>query len=448
MSGAHVRANEVQKTLEPVRQPGQELIRQQEQGPVQAVAPQAAFRRVQLNRDGLRPAEILALQRAVGNRQVQRMVMTMRDAAAQRPNRTGLPDGLKSGIETLSGIFMDNVNVHYNSSQPAQLNALAYTKGTDIHVAPGQERHLPHEAWHVVQQAQGRVQPTMQTKDGVPVNDDAGLEHEAEQKGASAASADLEHATRNPAPHAPKPASRVVQRKSKEQIIEAFDNYPQVEDVTTESFREKHTCAPFTNVEAAKTHMKRDDAEERNTVLADVPALIGQIDDKDKLQQDPQEAGWFRTVPLGPVNYITTRRNFERQPFPPDVTAVEKDKIKTGNKRLVVKDESDKNLEKEVLAAEKLTGDYPERKPEGWTGSLGDAKKLYLENVINKINETRRTSHENTVVTWTKQLFETINGERLNDINSLEGINNIPHYAERVQVGIKKYDGRIGHLKP
>ena len=113
-------------------------------------------------------------------------VMTLPEAATQRPNQTGLPDGLKSGIESLSGISMDSVNVHYNSSQPAQLNALAYTQGSDIHVAPGQEHHLPHEAWHVVQQAQGRVQPTMQMKDGVPVNDDEGLEHEADVMGAKA----------------------------------------------------------------------------------------------------------------------------------------------------------------------------------------------------------------------------------------------------------------------
>ena len=81
---------------------------------------------------------------------------------------------------------LDDVNVHYNSSQPAQLNALAYTQGSDIHVAPGQEQHLPHEAWHVVQQAQGRVEPTMQLQDGVPLNDDEGLEHEADVMGAKA----------------------------------------------------------------------------------------------------------------------------------------------------------------------------------------------------------------------------------------------------------------------
>ncbi|PIO89955.1 MAG: hypothetical protein COS82_06680 [Zetaproteobacteria bacterium CG06_land_8_20_14_3_00_59_53] len=108
------------------------------------------------------------------------------EGAPEKPNNTGLPDNLKNGIESLSGMSMDGVKVHYNSSQPAQLNALAYAQGTDIHVAPGQERHLPHEAWHVVQQAQDRVQPTMQMKDDVPVNDDQSLEHEADVMGGKA----------------------------------------------------------------------------------------------------------------------------------------------------------------------------------------------------------------------------------------------------------------------
>lgn len=105
---------------------------------------------------------------------------------SHKPNNTGLPDQLKSGIESLSGMSMDHVKVHYNSSQPAQLNALAYAQGSDIHIGAGQEQHLPHEAWHIVQQAQGRVKPTMQMKEGVPVNDDAGLEHEADVMGARA----------------------------------------------------------------------------------------------------------------------------------------------------------------------------------------------------------------------------------------------------------------------
>ena len=108
---------------------------------------------------------------------------------APRANNTGLPDQLKSGIESLSGLSLDHVRVHYNSSQPAQLNALAYAQGSDIHLAPGQERHLPHEAWHVVQQAQGRVQPTTQMKDDTPVNDDDALEREADIMGERAMSA-------------------------------------------------------------------------------------------------------------------------------------------------------------------------------------------------------------------------------------------------------------------
>lgn len=113
--------------------------------------------------------------------------IVQKEEATQPPteNRTGLADNWKSGIESLSGYSMDDVRVHYNSSKPAQLQALAYAQGTDIHVAPGQEQHLPHEAWHVVQQKQGRVQPTMQLQ-GVNVNDNEGLEKEADVMGGKA----------------------------------------------------------------------------------------------------------------------------------------------------------------------------------------------------------------------------------------------------------------------
>lgn len=109
--------------------------------------------------------------------------------AIRKPRHEGLSDRLKSGIEQLSGISMDHVKVHYNSSQPARLQAHAYAQGSEIHVAPGQERHLPHEAWHVVQQAQGRVKPTRQMKGGVALNDDARLEAEADTMGAKALTA-------------------------------------------------------------------------------------------------------------------------------------------------------------------------------------------------------------------------------------------------------------------
>ena len=107
-------------------------------------------------------------------------------AQLKADNNTGMPDRLKSGIENLSGMDMSAVKVHYNSGKPAQLSALAYAQGNDIHVGPGQEKHLPHEAWHVVQQRQGRVQPTMQMKESIPVNDDPGLEREADVMGQKA----------------------------------------------------------------------------------------------------------------------------------------------------------------------------------------------------------------------------------------------------------------------
>ena len=101
-------------------------------------------------------------------------------------NKTGIPDGLKSGMESVSGISLNDVTVHRNSNKPAQLQAHAYAQGTNIHLGPGQEKHLPHEAWHVVQQKQGRVQATTQGNGNVPINDNPSLEREATQMGQKA----------------------------------------------------------------------------------------------------------------------------------------------------------------------------------------------------------------------------------------------------------------------
>jgi hypothetical protein len=111
-----------------------------------------------------------------------------RSAAGPRPNRTGLPDRLKAGVEAISGVSLHGVKVHYNSPHPGRLGAHAYARGREIHVARGQERHLPHEAWHLVQQAQGRVRPGRRLGPNVPVNEDRHLEREADAMGAKAAS--------------------------------------------------------------------------------------------------------------------------------------------------------------------------------------------------------------------------------------------------------------------
>ena len=145
----------------------------QKQSPAQKVAPSASS-----VLDTSSQSESLQRKADLINNAAQR-------AEAPRPNNTGMPDNLKSGIESLSGFSMDDVRVHYNSSKPATVQALAYTQGTDIHVAPGQEKHLPHEAWHVAQQMAGRVSPTTNIN-GMPVNDNAALEHEADVMGEKA----------------------------------------------------------------------------------------------------------------------------------------------------------------------------------------------------------------------------------------------------------------------
>ena len=139
--------------------------------------------------------QLMTLQSAVGqSAQVQQTAQLQ--AAAQQfsgqpkslkaAQKNGLPDQLKSRIESLSGFSMDDVKVHYNSSKPAEVGALAYALGNNIYIGAGQEAHLPHEAWHVVQQKQGRVKPTTQAENGAAVNDNPSLEQEADKMGAKA----------------------------------------------------------------------------------------------------------------------------------------------------------------------------------------------------------------------------------------------------------------------
>ncbi len=100
-------------------------------------------------------------------------------------NRTGLPDNLKSGMEKLTGFNLDPVQVYRNSAKPAAFGAHAYAQGRDIHLASGQERQLPHELGHIVQQMRGDVKPTRQFA-GVGINDDVMLEREADDLGSKA----------------------------------------------------------------------------------------------------------------------------------------------------------------------------------------------------------------------------------------------------------------------
>lgn len=97
----------------------------------------------------------------------------------QQPNLTGIPTQMKLDFEQRSGLSFDDVRVHYNSDKPRKIGALAYTQGTQVHIAPGQERHLRHELGHVVQQKMGIVRPSGKLE-GRQINTNPQLEQQAD----------------------------------------------------------------------------------------------------------------------------------------------------------------------------------------------------------------------------------------------------------------------------
>lgn len=130
--------------------------------------------------------EARRLQNMVDNSQETIQMLEWQDnvsnSETQQENKTGLPDDLKAAIESASGLSLDEVRVHYNSDKPAQIGAYAYADYPNIYVATGQEKYLAEEAWHLVQQMQGRVKATSKTN-GVDVNKKKSLEEEAVKHG-------------------------------------------------------------------------------------------------------------------------------------------------------------------------------------------------------------------------------------------------------------------------
>lgn len=154
--------------------------------------------RARANPNTLTFENIMQLQKSIGNKAVGQFIAGIGQSQkpvkdeellqkkSKKENKTDLPAPLKTGLEALSNIDMSDVKVHYNSGKPEEVGALAFTQGNDIHIAPGQEKHLPHEGWHAVQQKQGRVRETSQMKTGIAVNDNEELEKEADLMGKKA----------------------------------------------------------------------------------------------------------------------------------------------------------------------------------------------------------------------------------------------------------------------
>ena len=149
-------------------------------------------------------------------------------------NKTGIPDQLKSGMENLSGTQLDDVKVHRNSEEPAQMNAHAFAQGSNIHLAKGQEKHLPHELAHVVQQKKGNVKATTQLKGKVDINDNPTLEREADEMGKNA----LLNSHSKSEPITQTKSSSVIQKAKKgrgSKRIKSKGNSPSEQSVALES---------------------------------------------------------------------------------------------------------------------------------------------------------------------------------------------------------------------
>lgn len=67
---------------------------------------------------------------------------------------TAIPAYLKSQAERKSGCDLSNVKVHYNSTKPADYQAVGIAQKNIIHLAPFHENKIKHEVVHIVQQKQ------------------------------------------------------------------------------------------------------------------------------------------------------------------------------------------------------------------------------------------------------------------------------------------------------
>ncbi|EAY30923.1 eCIS core domain-containing protein [Microscilla marina] len=130
----------------------------------------------------------------IQSKEGQRPTLQAKQRPIQRNTSNGKSSGnvneaqVKTNVSNIMGVDVTQAKVNYNSSKPAQLKAEAYAQGNTVEIAPGKEKHLGHELAHIGQQAQGRVQPTIQGNNGVGINNDPQLEKEADDIGDQAMS--------------------------------------------------------------------------------------------------------------------------------------------------------------------------------------------------------------------------------------------------------------------
>lgn len=208
------------------------------------------------------------------------------DAEARQPVNRGnsggsgaaLPGALQRKMDAAFNFDFSQVRVHEGQQAPA-MGATAYTEGTDLHFAPGEyqpgsphgQELIGHELSHVVQQSEGRVQATKQFK-GVGLNDDAGLEAEADLWGAIAARG--EPVARSPGVTSPGTSGsvqrKVIQRAPQPSHYGRFTDTEYRVDTSAQNVVMHLTFEPNAEVDATKIGL----TQSTRTEIAGSPVVV------------------------------------------------------------------------------------------------------------------------------------------------------------------------------
>ena len=227
-------------------------------------------------------SDISDLQSSIDNSENTHSITQLQEKV---DNTTGMPNDLKQGIENLSGEDMSDVKVTYNSDKPAQMQAHAYANGNDIQIAPGQEKHLPHEAWHVVQQKQNRVKPTTKSDSGTPINDEQILEYESDRMGNKAFDYNSINNENIKKTNTISPVLQLAKDEKKKKKIEEKKEDEENENITNEDGKKKDE----ENENIAKEDEKKNEGEEKKDEKNSDLKLNEGIDNKESKANKKEE---------------------------------------------------------------------------------------------------------------------------------------------------------------
>lgn len=212
-----------------------------------------------------------------------------------------IPHEVMAKMESTMHADFSNVNIKTNSKAAKDAGALAFTQGENIEFAAGQfnpnsqqgQELLGHELAHVVQQRQGRVQPTTSVN-GMPVNDDSELEAEADKLGAKAAKNDKIINSAQPIEQSAV-SSQTVQKKDPPKSKK--DPFP---------VNEVEVPLPMDNDQKVKVTLNPMLGGQFSYTAAKFPEGKGP-----NLMNKPSDGGWSKkmqpiTVPYGPGGIIAT----------------------------------------------------------------------------------------------------------------------------------------------